>query len=169
MGEGHGRFLLECRARFPEAEITVIDGSARMLAISRRKLRGTERVTFVHSLIEDWEGAGEFDLIVTNFLLDCLTPATMESVIRKLASFAAPGADWLIADFEIPADGIARWRAKAIVWMLYLFFRAVTRIPADSLHRADGFLAAEGLTRVARETGEWGLLKSERWRKTGGN
>jgi ubiquinone/menaquinone biosynthesis C-methylase UbiE len=158
---------LECRARFPEAEITVIDGSARMLAISRRKLRDEKRVTFIHGLIQDWDGAEEFDLIVTNFLLDCLTPATMEAVIHKLASLAAAGANWLIADFEIPANGIARWRAKAIVAILYLFFRAVTRIPADSLHKADEFLLAAGFTCVAQKAGDWGLLKSERWRKTG--
>src|SRR5690349_9347963 len=31
LGEGNGRFLLECRRKFPDGQITCVDASARML------------------------------------------------------------------------------------------------------------------------------------------
>lgn len=166
VGEGNGRFLLPCRKRFPDAGITVIDGSAKMLEIARRRLGDSRRTEFVHALIGDWRGPdGKFDLIVTNFMLDCLTAAEMAATIRHLAGMAAPDADWLIADFEIPARGPARWRSRAIVGMLYRFFRIVTRLQARSLVAPDAALAAEGFLRAGRRVRDWGLLKSEWWRR----
>lgn len=166
VGEGHGRFLLPCRRRFPDAEITVVDGSAKMLEIARRRLGDSRGTEFVHSLIGDWRNpGGTFDLIVTNFMLDCLTAGEMVPIIRHLAGMAAPDADWLIADFDIPARGIARWRSRAIVGMLYRFFGIVTRLPARSLVAPDAALAAEGFARVGRRVRDWGLLKSEWWRR----
>ena len=75
-GEGHGRFLLECVRRYPEARIVVVDSSAGMLQVARSKLTGLEttqaRVEFAHADVLHWEApVGGFDLIVTHFFLDC--------------------------------------------------------------------------------------------------
>src|SRR4051812_20630121 len=39
VGEGHGRFLVECRRRLPDARITCVDASERMLEVARARLR----------------------------------------------------------------------------------------------------------------------------------
>src|SRR5690606_1435085 len=122
VGEGHGKFLGAFRAKFPLAEITVVDGSAAMLELSKKRLADQRRVEFVHAMIEDWETEKRFDLIVTNFLLDCLPAAAMERVNDRLASFAEAEAHWLIAEFHIPESGPARWRSRMIVGLLYFFF-----------------------------------------------
>lgn len=162
-GEGHGRFLPECERIFPEAEILVVDASARMLEIARSKALSS-RVSFLHADLLDWQPpAAAFDLIVTDFVLDCLTPHELPAVVRKLGVAATPQSTWLLADFEHAATGPARWRTRAILAMLYGFFRVVSGLKAKQLVPPDDALKNAGFCRKARKTYEWGLLKSEWW------
>lgn len=164
-GEGHGRFLPVCVKRFPEARIVVVDSSQRMLDIARCNVR-SPRVEFVRADLLEWQARlGQFDLIVTNFFLDCFLPNELATVIGKLGALAAANADWLLADFEIAPAGPARWRCRLIVASLYRFFGMVTGLKADALVPPDGDLALAGFTRHRRESHEWGLLKSEWWRR----
>lgn len=164
-GEGHGRFLPECAKRFPEARIVVVDSSSKMLEIARRKV-ASDRIDFVHADVLTLIGpGGGFDLIITNFFLDCFNENELPQAIGTLARLAAPQADWLLADFEIAPCGARRWRSRAIVAMLYAFFRAVCGLRADSLIPPDPHLEAAGFSRHHRQTWEWGLLKSEWWRR----
>jgi ubiquinone/menaquinone biosynthesis C-methylase UbiE len=165
-GEGHGRFLPECARRFPAAEIVVIDISQRMLEIARGKLGGACRAEFVRADLLDWQApAGNFDLIVTHFFLDCFDRKTLPAAVARLAALAAPGADWLLADFEIAPAGMARLRTRAIVAALYAFFRLVCGLRAGALVPPGPELAIAGFHRRRRQTWEWGLLKSEWWQR----
>src|SRR5579864_4929172 len=38
LGEGNGRFLVECRRKIPKAHIVCVDASARMLTLAQRRL-----------------------------------------------------------------------------------------------------------------------------------
>lgn len=168
VGEGHGRFLLPFRQKFPEAKITVIDGSAEMLRIAKKLLDeqriSTRDIDFVHSDLFSWQSPPDtYELIVTNFMLDCLTAPQIDRAVLQLSQAATSEANWLIADFEIAPRGPAKWRTRAITGLLYTFFRIVTRIPASSLHPPDAALERAGFSRWKRRTWEWGLLKSEWW------
>ena len=164
-GEGHGRFLPECVRRFPEAEIVMVDISARMLEIARSKV-DSGRVKFVHSDFLEWDGpCGEFDLIVTNFFLDCFSEDQLATVVSKLGKSATPEAQWLLADFEIAPTPLAGLRSRVILAMLYAFFRIVTGLKARSLVAPNEYLEKSGFTLHRRLTHDWGLLKSEWWRR----
>lgn len=163
VGEGHGRFLPECVRRFPQAKILVVDSSARMLEIARSKVN-SERVTFVRAELPEWEAPHSgFDLIVTNFFLDCFPADELERVIALLSGLAVPEANWLLADFEIAPAGPARWRSRIIVALLYQFFKFATGLKAGALASPDADLEKSGFSRHRRITREWGLLKSEWW------
>ena len=167
-GEGHGRFLPECVRRFPEAHVTVVDSSRRMLAISRRKVRSS-RVDFVHADFLDLVGpSARYDLVVTHFFLDCFPEDELAVVVAKLGRMATPEAHWLLADFEVAPGGAARWRSRLIVAALYRFFRSVTGIHATRLVPPEIMLDKAGFSRHSRETSDWGLLKSEWWTRLGG-
>ena len=164
-GEGHGRFLPECVRRFPAARITVIDSSARMLEIARGTVT-SRKVEFIHADLLEWDGPpATFDLIVTNFFLDCFDPDPLAIVVSKLGTLATPIAEWLLADFEIPPNGPARLRSRLIIGLLYLFFRITTGLQTRALVPPEEFLATGGFTRHHRRTHDWGLLKSEWWRR----
>ncbi len=165
VGEGHGRFLPEFVRSHPDAYVLVVDSSEKMLGIARSKVK-SERVEFLHADLLEWTGPqGEFDLIITQFVLDCFMEEDLAVVVDKLATMAAPQADWFIADFAIPAGGPARWRSRVILSLLYRFFRIATGLRANTLISPDAEIARAGFTCYRHVTYEWGLLKSEWWRR----
>lgn len=169
-GEGHGRFLAAGGPSLPQTHFTCVDASPAMLRQARGGWQaaggGEERVEFVHASLPDWRPApGAFDLIVTHFFLDCFPPDELARVIAVLSAGAAPGARWLVADFcEAPA-GLARLRSRAILALMYRFFRAATHLPAKRLTSPDPLLAGQGWQLGGRRIAEWGLLHSDVWIK----
>lgn len=170
LGEGNGRFLLECRRKLPNAKITCVDASARMLTLARERLeeQGADcaRIDFVHADALAWTPPKRrFDLIVTHFFLDCFTREQLETLIAKLACAAVPQAKWLLADFQSAAAGLRRQRSRLILWAMYRFFRVVTRLPAAALTPPDDFLRRQGFQLREREVRDWGLLHSDWWQR----
>lgn len=168
LGEGHGRALVECRQRFPKCQITCLDASAAMLAQARRSLEreGLDSgcVDFVHGDILEWTApAGTYDLVVANFFFDCFRAEQLESLMPRIRSATTAGANWLIADFHLPASGWRRTRCRVLLWTMYTFFRTFTRIPASHLVSTTAMLEREGLSLHRRAEFDWGLLKSEWW------
>lgn len=164
-GEGHGRFLPECVRKFPEAHITVLDSSSKMLEIARRQTH-SPHVEFILADLLEWDGpAGSYNLIVTNFFLDCFSADTLPVVVSKLGDLATPEAHWLLADFRVAEGRVAALRSRAILALLYLFFRIICGLQARALVPPDGLLQSAGFTRHRFELAEWGLLKSEWWRR----
>ncbi len=170
VGVGHGHFLTQCARRFPTARITSVDASAGMLgeAWHRAQRAGApmERLKFVQAELPAWRpAAGEFDAIVTNFFLDCFPPEELAKVIAGLAQGAKRSARWLNADFALPEQGWQRARAQVVHALMYGFFRPVTGIRARRVTPPDALLAAQGFTLAGRKTTEWGLLRSDLWRR----
>jgi SAM-dependent methyltransferase len=168
VGEGNGRFLLECRRMFPAPRITVVDASARMLAAARERLRRSgltlDGIQLVHADALVWKPEPKaHDLIVTHFFLDCFPRRQLEQIVANLADGAARNAAWLLADFQVPARGLRRCRALIIHALMYTFFRVVTRLPARSLVEPDDFLQARSFILQERQTSDWGLLRSDFW------
>lgn len=164
-GEGHGKFLFECVRRLPEARIVVVDFSKKMLEIASSQV-ASDHVEFVCADVLEWEGPqGGFDLIVTNFFLDCFTADQLALVVSKLARCAKPDAQWLLADFEIAPTPLAGLRSRVIVGLLYLFFGIVTGLKTRAIVPPDRDLKQAGFLLHRRETHDWGLLKSEWWRR----
>jgi len=167
-GEGHGRFLELCPKRFPGAQIVCVDASAEMLAIAERRWQRSggwgKSVQFVQATLPDWSPAsGGFDLIVTNFFLDCFALPTLPRVIESLSNVAAPRADWLVADFVLPPCGWRRWRAQIVLALAYAFFRRVTHLEARQLVTPDTWFIQAGFRLRRRATVESGLLQSDWW------
>jgi ubiquinone/menaquinone biosynthesis C-methylase UbiE len=168
VGEGHGRCLIECRRRFPNARIVCIDASEKMLVQARRRMLlqmdNSCNVEFVRADVLAWvPPTRKFDLIATNFFLDCFPREQLEKVIRLLATAATPSSNWLLADFQLASRGLKRVRSRLILWSMYSFFRAVTCLPASHLAIPDDFLIQAGYTLNRRVESEWGLLHSDWW------
>jgi ubiquinone/menaquinone biosynthesis C-methylase UbiE len=170
LGEGNGRFLLECRRIIPEAKITCVDSSARMLRLAKQRVEtnglSTENIEFIHANALEWKPCERFDAIVTHFFLDCFGHDELGLLVDKLAGFAEPTSAWLIADFREPKSGIRRLRAQAILWSLYTFFRLATGITAKRIVPPDSLLAAHGFQLRQRRESNLGLLYSDWWQRS---
>ena len=168
VGQGHGRFLVELLQRHPGVQCTCLDSSRRMIEVTRRRLAALGlddgRVEFIHTDVLLWTPPrAAYDLVVTQFVLDCFRPEQLARVLPLLAEAATPEARWLLADFREPASGLARWRARAILEMMYLFFRWAAALPASELTAPDAMLSRCGFQLRERRTFDWGLLHSDLW------
>lgn len=83
-GTGSGTRVL--KARWPEAQITGIDGSAEMLAKARAAAPGIE---WVEADLSDWRPEDPFDLVFSNAALHWLTDH--ESLFPRLLGHVRPG------------------------------------------------------------------------------
>jgi ubiquinone/menaquinone biosynthesis C-methylase UbiE len=170
VGEGHGKFLAALVRRNPNARVTYVDASAKMLQVARQRLvRATlpiDHVEFVRAELPAWKPSPQrYDLIVTHFFLDCFPHEQLSAVIKTLKRGARPGACWLISDFQIPPVGLARLRAQIIHRLMYAFFRVVTKLPAAALVSPQPFLRECGFVQVCRAEFDRGLLFAELWKR----
>ncbi|MDB6124222.1 MAG: hypothetical protein JWQ71_3215 [Pedosphaera sp.] len=172
LGEGNGRCLIELLRAYPLARFTCVDASRRMLDCARKRIEkhglSVEKVEFIHADILKWSPAPQqFDLIVSHFFLDCFEREQIEEIVSRLALGATAEARWLLADFCEPAAGLAKWRARLVLKLMYFFFRQVTRLPASRLTPPDPMLLRNGFTLRERRLADWGLLHSDLWVRSG--
>ena len=167
VGEGHGRFLTElCRAN-PEAAICCVDASAEMNRVARQRLQraglSLRNLEFHSVPILEFKSTRRFDLVVTQFFLDCFDESELVEVIGKLASALSEGGTWIVADFQIPEKGWRRQRARLVLTMAYAFFRIATKLPARRLSPPQKHFSASGLQLKERAEFNFGLIYSELW------
>lgn len=170
LGEGPGRFLVELLRVNPRVEVTCVERSPRMIAEARRQLTESElkRVTFEQADALEWQPPrNDFDLVVTNFFLDCFRPAELQTLVTKIAASATTDARWLLADFREPETGWQRWRAQVVLALMYGFFRLATGLSASRLTPPDVFLEAGGFKLAARRLANFGLARSDLWQRCG--
>lgn len=167
LGEGHGRFLEVLGQANWTGQVTYVDSSQEMLKQARRRSRIScpkINIEWLNANALSWTPAPRaYDLIVTHFFLDCFAADQLRELIPRLCSALKPGGRWMLADFCLPSQGMRRLRAKAILWLMYRFFRLVTRLPARQLSSPDAFLSGNGLHLRQRLFFEWGLLHADLW------
>ena len=168
LGDGDGRFLADLLRAHPAIEADSLDISPGMLALARRRIMdvpgAAERARFlVADARTDPLPASGYDLVVTNFFLDCFRPAELAAVVNRVAGACAPGAVWVDGDFRVPASGWARPAARLALAGMYAFFQLTTRLPAGALTDPAPLLAANGFARAAEKTRARGFLSARLW------
>lgn len=183
LGEGDGRFVAALTARLHQGDrVECVDASAGMLALARERVEGSPDrsvdTRFHHADARAWLDARRagivanaerpFDLIVTNFFLDCFPAAELPALVAGIAAVAAPRARWLVAEFrQPPGRGPRATHAWAWLGMMYAFFRLATGLTNGRLADHRPLLAAHGLRLERAIVTRAGLLVSEGWRRRG--
>lgn len=171
VGEGNGRFLCELLRVHPNVEIDCVDASGHMLELARRRVEcrlpaDSIGVRFLQQDITSWTPPeSSYDLIVTHFFLDCFSEDRIAEVVNRLARAATPSATWLLADFCMPAGGLARIRARLWLSAMYRFFQFTAGIEAAELEDPSPFLRAAGFALASQHLFRSGMVKSELWRR----
>jgi len=166
LGEGPGRFLTELLRADPSVEVTCIERSPRMITEARQQLSSADlaRVRFEQADARIWFAPfNTYDLVVTNFFLDCFRREELQALIRRISAAATPDARWLLADFREPECGWRRWRARAVLMLMYGFFRVMTGLSATCLTPPDAFLESAGFQLAGRRLSNFGLAHSDLW------
>jgi ubiquinone/menaquinone biosynthesis C-methylase UbiE len=169
LGEGDGRFLADLLNRNSRAKVDVFETSERMIALARRRLSPADlrRVTFLRADARSTPlpGAG-YDLVVTNFFLDCLSQNEAAELIAKGCSALKAGGHWIVGEFRVPERGPVR-RAHARLWIhaMYRFFRATTGLSASRIPDYAPIFDASGFLIMREHSEKLGLVVSQLWRK----
>ncbi|MBN9518104.1 methyltransferase domain-containing protein [bacterium] len=170
LGEGDGRFVSAFLAANPVAVVDVVDASAAMVALARRRVArlpgAADRVRWhVADARRFAPPAAPYDLVVTNFFLDCFPASGLTALVPHLAAALAPGGRWLVGDFALSAGGPARLAARAALAAMYAAFHLTTRIPARRLVDPSPLLRGVGMELVREERRLRGFLTASLWRK----
>jgi ubiquinone/menaquinone biosynthesis C-methylase UbiE len=169
IGEGIGRSLEQLVRRAPAAEVTVVEASAGMIEVARRRLSqkhlSVDQITWHHADIRDWDiGTRSFDTVITPFVLDCFLPADVEAIVTRISGAMSPRGQWLHADFQIPPTGWRRTRARLIHAIMYRTFRILVKLEAGSVAPAGPSFERAGFQLESKIERCGALICSELWR-----
>ena len=169
LGEGDGRFVVAFLKANPEVVVDVVDASPAMIALARRRVAAHPemlgRVRWHVADARQFEPPAVYDLIVTNFFLDCFPVEQLEPLIARYVECLTHDGRWLVGDFAQPEPKARRLAARAALALMYLCFTLLTRIPAGSLADPGPILRAHGFTarHEVRQLG--GFLLASLWRR----
>jgi tRNA (cmo5U34)-methyltransferase len=146
LGGGGGWVLTELLRHCPAARVLYLETSAAMLARAQSRLRrvapgAVAQVEFRQGSEQALTPAEQFDAVVTFFVLDCFTLAEFPAALARLQAARRPRAPWLVADFQPPRT----WWQRALLRVMYLFFKITVGLQAQQLPPWPTALAALGL------------------------
>jgi SAM-dependent methyltransferase len=167
LGDGDGRFTAALLRGNGQVRVDAVDVSGAMLGSLRRRA-GAEagRVRTEVRDVREWGPAAgmEYDLVVTHFLLDCLTTDEVRGLAGRVSANLAPGAAWVVSEFAVPRGVFGRLVAGPVVGLLYWAFRVLTGLEVRRLPDWRVALGEAGFVQVAERRRLRGLLVSEMWR-----
>lgn len=132
VGGGTGWILEDIAHIHPSGlQITYVEVSEQMIAISRKRNIGSNKVIYINDAIENVNGPLRFDMIITPFLFDNFTAEKLESVFFTMHLLLKSNGLWLNADFQLTG----KWWQHILLKSMLLFFRALCGV--ESTHLPD--------------------------------
>lgn len=161
VGGGTGWIIDAILAVNKTCTIVYLEASQKMLqkAESRVGINDRARVTFL--LQSEMPTEGSYDVIITNFFLDLFLPSKLTTIFQQLKDRMKDDGQWIVTDF---VDGGKRWQ-RLLLWIMYLFFRRVSKIEAASLPPWQFLLAEAGMHTVEVKYFYSGFIKTAIYRK----
>lgn len=167
LGEGDGRFLNAFIALGTDSVVDYVDSSAAMLTIAARRLAtcpSSATIRFFQmDAVADRLPESSYDLVVTNFFLDCFEDRELGELVAKVADSTIPGARWLVSEFREPVSGFWRYLANLILYAMYTFFRWTTALTIRALPVYNVALVANGFSLEHEQFFLKGFLVAELW------
>jgi len=102
-------------------EITYVEISAKMIAKARARNYAGNIVNFINLPVEDANLKADYDVVITPFLLDSLSPGVFDTVFNTLSNLLKPDGIWLNTDFQLTG----KWWQKLLLKSMYFFFRMI--------------------------------------------
>lgn len=172
LGDGDGRFLARLFAAAPALHAHAVDASPAMLRRLRARatrLGAAHRLATTCADLRDFtppatQHGPSYDLVASHFFLDCLTPREAGALAARLRPHLAPGAFWVVSEFEVPAAGPLRAAlGRLTIAALYAAFRLLTGLRVRRIPPWRDALIHAGFVRRASHSFLGGLLVSELW------
>jgi ubiquinone/menaquinone biosynthesis C-methylase UbiE len=149
VGGGTGWIMEELTRLYPSGlNITYIEISAKMMALSKKRAIANNIVTFINSPAEDVPATTDFDVIVTPFLFDNFREDTLNRIFGHLHNQLKPDGLWLNTDFQL----IGKWWQNVLLKTMFIFFKLICGIETSVLPDIEKKFGQYGYTHIAQKT-----------------
>jgi len=143
VGGGTGWILEELTRIYPSGlNITYVEISAKMTALSQKRNIGNNRVIYINNAIENVDLPNDFDVIITPFLFDNFTGQTLQKVFAHINTVLKPNGIWLNTDFQLTG----KWWQQILLKSMLLFFRIWCNIESKTIINIDPYFNEAGYT-----------------------
>ncbi|MES2268841.1 MAG: methyltransferase domain-containing protein [Bacteroidota bacterium] len=132
VGGGTGWILEEVTKIHPSGlDITYVEISANMMALSRKRNIGENKVIYINQAVEQAQLSHDFDVVITPFLFDNFTEANLPIIFNHIHQTLKLGGLWLNTDFRLTG----KWWQYAMLKSMLLFFKILCGV--ESWHLPD--------------------------------
>lgn len=163
-GEGPGQFLSQAAAQMPNAEFYILETSSKMRDLALKRIQSnpfmssSHAIHFMSTLDEVPNG---IDLVVTHFFLDMFHESEIEQLIRAVNSKVCAGSVWWWADFRLcDGHGLAYWRSRSLLWIMYQFFGFVAGLKCRHLTGPERLFQRNGWGKEVRRRFNRGFIEA---------
>ena len=165
VGGGTG-WILEKFAAVHSNGLTIdyVESSAQMIALSQKRNYQENKINFINQAVENYSTNEKYDIILTPFLFDNFTATKIQIIFTQLDGLLKPGATWLYADFVYDKEKGRLWQ-KALLKLMYFFFRITSKIETQELVSMDTFFNAAGYNKMDATAHFFNFIKSIVYRK----
>ncbi len=164
VGGGTGWILDEITKIHPSGlNISYVEVSANMMALSKKRNAGANKVVFIHDAIENISLSDDFGVVVTPFLFDNFTDQTTQQIFDHIHPLLKPNGLWLNCDFQLTG----KWWQGILLRSMILFFRVVCNIEASRLPNIEKHFEQHDYITIAGQTFFGDFIISKAWRRIG--
>lgn len=159
-GGGTGKFLLELMKNNTAVHYCYADISDKMIEATRKRLLSEKMPEPVELICGSYSDIpdGKFDLIITNYILDCFSENELPVVLDNLNEKLSPGGTWLFVDFNIPNSNGYRFFSRMATRLLYMAFNILCGLGVNRLPDFSAAFAQRGYKPVHEKYFLGGLL-----------
>jgi len=159
LGGGSGELLSNLLQKHPTVSVDYIDLSPKMIELAKRKTGNPSSVNFITGTEQNIP-ARSYNVVITNFYLDLFSDKRLNEVIDIIKPRLADNVTWLATDFISEKT----WH-RIFLKAMYVFFKIVTGIEANSLPDWQSALSNAGLKELASKTFYGGFIKSSVYKR----
>lgn len=141
--------LLEAIARIHPSglQIAYVELSEKMMALAKKRNTAGNKVSYINQPVEDAGLTQGFDVVITPFLLDSLSPVNFIKVFAAMDALLKPGCLWLNTDFQLNG----KWWQKPLLKSMYFFFRLIGCVETAELPDMAAYFAVKGYNEIERK------------------
>ena len=148
-GGGSGRIIEEIsKIHASGLQITYVELSAKMMVLSKKRNATTNTVTYINAPVEDAGLSTAFDVIITPFLLDSLSPAIFDKVFVCLDSLLQVNGVWINTDFQLTG----KWWQSLLLKTMFTFFKVMGCVETTQLPFIKESFTTSGYSAVNEQT-----------------
>ncbi len=161
VGGGTGWILEKIAQIHSGLQITYVEVSVNMMALSRKRDCGSNHVTFINEAIESVTTLNDFDVVLTPYFFSNFKDVEAMSNFAHINGILKHQGTWLNIDFQKVGK---RWHS-AMLQTMYLFFNLFGAVNNNKLTDMTPVLTESGYKLISAQTFYGNFIAARAWKR----